>query len=90
VNYRTIREVEEEYLRNHPDEIDDYITVLFDDFAESGDTASLLSSLRIIGRVKGLSAIAEASGLQFGNINTIMHAMGYRLTPEKLPQPASP
>jgi DNA-binding phage protein len=59
--YRTIREVEEEYLRNHPDEIDDYITVLFDDFAESGDTASLLSSLRIVGRVKGLTAIAESS-----------------------------
>jgi probable addiction module antidote protein len=105
--YRTIREVEEEYLRNHPDEIDDYITVLFDDFAESGDTASLLSSLRIVGRVKGLTAIAESSGLsrkgvqkalsengnpQFGSINAIMRAMGYRLTPEKLPQPepASP
>lgn len=90
MNYRTIREVEEEYLRNHPDEIDDYITVLFDDFAESGDAASLLSSLRIVGRVKGLTAIAEASGLQFGNINAIMQAMGYRLTPEKLPQSASP
>jgi probable addiction module antidote protein len=100
--YRTIREVEEEYLRNHPDEIDNYITVLFDDFAESGDTASLLSSLRIVGRVKGLTTIAESSGLsrkgvqkalsengnpQFGSINAIMRAMGYRLIPEKLPQP---
>ena len=40
-NYRTIREVKEEYLRNHLDEIDDYITVIFDDYAESGDTVSL-------------------------------------------------
>ncbi len=102
--YRTIREVEEEYLRNHPDEIDDYITVLFDDFAESGDTASLLSSLRIVSRVKGLTTIAEVAELshpeiqkalaengnpQFDSINAIMHAMGYRLTPEKLPQHAS-
>jgi hypothetical protein len=41
MNYRTIREVEEEYLRNHLDKIDDYFTVLFDDYAESGDTVSL-------------------------------------------------
>ncbi len=39
-NYRTIDEVEEEYLRNHPEEPDDYITVLFDEYAQSGDTSS--------------------------------------------------
>jgi probable addiction module antidote protein len=97
--YRTIGEIEEEYLRNHPDEIDDYITVLFDEYAESGDTTSLLRSLRIVSRVKGVTAIAESSGLsrkglqkalsengnpQFSNVNAIMHAMGYRLTPQKL------
>jgi probable addiction module antidote protein len=98
-NYRTIREVEEEYLRNHPDELDDYITVLFDDYAQSGDTSALLASLRIVGRIKGLSHLAEVSGLsrqgvqkalsengnpQFGSVNAILHAMGYRLTPQKL------
>jgi probable addiction module antidote protein len=98
-NYRTIREVEEEYLRNHPDELDEYITVLFDDYAQSGDTSALLASLRIVGRVKGLSHLAEVSGLsrqgvqkalsengnpQFGSVNAILHAMGYRLTPQKL------
>ena len=101
-NYRTIGEVEEEYLRNHPEEVDDYISVLFDEFAESGDAASLLSSLRIISRVKGVSRIAEASDLsrkgvqkalsenghpQFESINAIMHAMGYRLAPQKLDNP---
>ncbi|MEW6039626.1 MAG: addiction module antidote protein [Pseudomonadota bacterium] len=45
--YRTIGEVEEQYLRDHPEEIDDYITVLFDEYAESGDTAALMASLRI-------------------------------------------
>lgn len=98
--YRTIGEIEEEYLRNHPDEVDDYITVLFDEYAETGDTAALLSSLRVVSRVKGVSRIAEVSGLsrkgvqkalsengnpQFGSVNAIMHAMGYRLSPQKLP-----
>jgi probable addiction module antidote protein len=99
-NYRTIGEVEEDYLRTHPEEVDDYISVLFDEYAESGDTASLMSSLRVVSRVKGVSRIAEVSGLsrkgvqkalsengnpQFGNVNAIMHAMDYRLTPQKLP-----
>jgi len=99
-NYRTISEVEEQYLRDHPDEVEDYITVLFDEYAESGDTAILLSSLRVVSRIKGVSRIAEISGLsrkglqkalsengnpQFGSVNAIMHAMGYRLTPQKLP-----
>jgi probable addiction module antidote protein len=98
-NYRTIGEVEEEYLRNHPEEIDDYIMVLFDEYAESGDTSALLASLRVVGRVKGVSHLAEVSGLsrqgvqkalaengnpQFGSVNAILHAMGYRLTPQKL------
>jgi probable addiction module antidote protein len=98
-SYRTIREVEEEYLRNHPEEIDDYITVLFDEYTESGDTSSLLASLGVVGRVKGVSHIAKVSGLsqqrvqqtlsengnlQFSSVNAIMHAMGYRLPPQKL------
>jgi len=98
--YRTFDAVEEEYLRNHPDEVDDYVAVLFDEYAESGDTASLMTSLRVVSRVKGVSRIAETSALsrkgvqkalsengnpQFGSVNAIMHAMGYRLTPQKLP-----
>ena len=85
-----------------PEEVDDYIAVLFDDYAESGDTASLMASLRVVSRVKGVSRIAETSGLsrkgvqkalsendnpQFSSVNAIMHAMGYRLTPQKLPEP---
>jgi probable addiction module antidote protein len=97
--YRTFREVEEEYLRNHPEEIDDYVTVLFDEYAESGDGTALFASLRLIGRIKGVTAIAESSGLsrkgvqkalsengnpQFGSVNAIMNAMGYRLIPQKI------
>jgi probable addiction module antidote protein len=58
-----------------------------------------LASLRVVGRVKGVSHLAEVSGLsrqgvqkalsengnpQFGSVNAILHAMGYRLTPQKL------
>ena len=97
--FRTIGEVEEQYLRDHPDELDDYISILFDEYAESGDTAALLSSLRVVSRVKGVSRIAEVSGIsrkglqkalsengnpQFSSVNAILHAMGYRLTPQKL------
>jgi probable addiction module antidote protein len=98
--YRTLNEVTEEYLRKHPDEIDDYITMLFDEYAESGDAAALFSSLRIVSRVKGVSQIADITGLsregmqkalsehgnpQFSSISAILQAMGYRLTPQKLP-----
>jgi probable addiction module antidote protein len=104
-NYRTIGDVEEQYLRDHPEEVDEYISVLFEEYAESGDTAALLSSLRVVGRVKGVSRIAEASGLsrkglqkalsenghpQFESVNAILHAMGYRLTPQKLDSPPIP
>lgn len=100
-NYRTFGEVEEEYLRNHPEEIDDYITLLFDEYAESGDVTILFSSLRLVCRIKDVTTIAEATGLsrkgvqkallendnpQFGSVNAIMNAMGYRLMPQKLSQ----
>jgi probable addiction module antidote protein len=98
-NYRTLSEVTEEYLRKHPEEIDSFISVLFEEYAQDGDTAALLSSLRVVSRIKGVSFIAESAGMsrrgvqkalsedgdpKFGNVNAIMHAMGYRLVPQKL------
>lgn len=97
--YRTFGALEEGYLRDHPEEVDDYITILFDEYAQSGDTAALLSSLRIVSRVKGVTRIADAAGMsrkgvqkalsengnpEFSSVNAIMHAMGYRLAPQKL------
>lgn len=98
-NYRTIDDITEQYLRDHPDEIDDYISELFEEYAQDGDIATLLSSLRIISRVKSVSSIAETSGLsrkgvqkalsedghpKFESVNAILHAMGYWLAPQKL------
>ena len=97
--YRTFTDVEESYFRDHPEEMDDYIAILFEEYAKDGDTKALLSSLRVLGRVKGLTKLAEETGLsrkgiqkalseegnpEFASINAIMHAMGYKLTPQKL------
>ena len=97
--YRSLSEVEEEYYRAHPEEIDGYIETCFEEYAEDSNTGALLSSLRVIARVKGVSAIAETAGLsrkglqkalsdrgnpRFKNMNAIIHAMGYRLVPQHL------
>jgi probable addiction module antidote protein len=98
-NYRTFRSVEEEYFRNRPEEIAPYIDEIFDAYAEDGNSATLLASLRVIAKVKGVTNIAEAAGMtrqgvqhalsakgnpRFDNVNAIMHALGYRLAPAPL------
>ena len=97
--YKTLDESEEEYYRSHPDEIDGYLTTAFEEYAKDGCTAALLAQLRMIARVKGISALAQETGItrngiqkalsengnpKFESINAIMHAMGYRLTLQKL------
>ena len=96
--YRSFDQVEEEYYRNHPDEIDGYLTTCFEAYAEDGCTPALLASLRMIARIKGISATADAAGLsrkglqkalseqgnpRFESVNAIMQAIGYRLAPQK-------
>jgi probable addiction module antidote protein len=101
---RTLDEVTEGYFRDHPEEIDDYLTEIFQDFAEDNDTGSLLASLRIIARVRGVTEMAAQIGMtrqgiqkalsddgnpRLGNVTSIMKAMGYCLIPQKLPEPQS-
>lgn len=98
-NFRTFREVEEEYFHTHPEEIDDYLSLIFDEYANDGNLAALLASLRVISRVKGITAIAEEIGMtrkglqkalseqgnpKFESINAILQAMGYRLAPQPI------
>ena len=100
---RTFDAVSEEYYREHPDEIEGYLKVCFEEYAKDQSTPALLSSLRMVARVKGISALAEEAGLtrngvqkalsedgnpRFENVNAIIQAMGYRLTPEKIEMPA--
>ncbi|MEW6262330.1 MAG: addiction module antidote protein [Thermodesulfobacteriota bacterium] len=98
-SYRTFADVEESYFREHPEEIDEYISIIFEEYAGDGYTGALLSSSRILSRVKGVTKIAEEAGMSrkgvqkalseegnpgFASVNAIMHAMGYKLTPKKL------
>lgn len=97
--YRTLDEVSEEYYRNNPNEIEGYLEVAFEEYAKDQCTPALLSQLRMIARVKGISAIAGETGLtrngiqkalseqgnpKFDSINAIMNAIGYNLMPQKL------
>lgn len=97
--YKTLDDVTEEYFITHPDEIDDFIQESFEAYAHDSDSKALLSQLRVIARVKGISAIADEIGMtrrglqhalsargnpRLDNVNAIMHAMGYQLMPFKM------
>jgi len=84
-----------------PEEIEEFINEVFAEYAQDGDSSVLLSALRVVARVKGLTAIAEESGMtrqglqkalsakgnpRLDNINAIMRAMGYQLAPRPLNQ----
>ena len=101
--YRTLDDTVIDYFTEHPEEIDDFLTEIFDDYAEDGDSAVLLSALRIIARVEGVSNIAKEvkmsrQGVQkalsakgnprFDSINAIIQAMGYRLMPQRMGETA--
>ena len=96
---RTLNNLEEDYFRQHSHEVDAYLFEIFDEYARDGDSASLLASLRVIAKVKGISALAMETGMtrqglqkalsrkgnpRLDNINAVIHALGYRLTPVKI------
>lgn len=96
---RTLDEVEEEYFREHPEEINIYIEEMFAAYAQDGNTAALLSSLRVVAKVKGISDMADKIGItrqglqkalsakgnpRLDTINGVMNVLGYQLTPEPL------
>jgi HTH-type transcriptional regulator / antitoxin HigA len=98
---RTLDEFTEDYFRAHPEEIDEYLTEIFQDFAEDNDAGALLASLRVLARVRGISDMAAKIGMtrqgiqkalsddgnpRLSNVTSIMKAMGYCLVPQKLPQ----
>ena len=97
--YRTLDDIEEQHFRDHPEEIDSYLDHIFEEYGRDGDTGALLASLRVVSRVKGITATADAAGLtrkglqkalsedgnpRFESVSAIMHAMGYRLAVEKM------
>ena len=102
--YRTLDKLEEEYFRKHPEETDAYLAEIFSEYAQDGDSAALLASLRVIAKVKGISVLAKEAGMtrqgvqkalsskgnpRLDNINAILQALGYKLTPERVATPLS-
>jgi len=98
-DYRSLDELSIDYFADHPEEIDDFINEIFAEYARDGDSSALLSALRVIARVRGLSAMADEIGMtrqglqkalsakgnpRLDNINAIMRAMGYQLMPRPL------
>ncbi len=63
MNYRTLAEATTLYFTLHPEEINDFLTELFADYAEDGDSAVLHSALSIVAQVKGVSEIAAQIGM---------------------------
>jgi DNA-binding phage protein len=63
---RTLHEVTEAYFRDRPEEIDDYLTEIFQDFAKDNDTGILLASLRVLDRVWDVGDMAAQIGMTGG------------------------
>ena len=91
---QTLDELTVEYFSERPEEIDEYVNLVFSEYAKDGNTAALLSSLRSIARVKGVSNIAKEvkmsrQGVQkalsangnprLESFTAIVQAMGYQL-----------
>ncbi|MEH2027664.1 addiction module antidote protein [Nostoc sp.] len=70
------------------------MTEIFQEYAEDNDSGALLASLRVVARVRGISEIAEKTGMtrqglqkalssngnpRLENINSIMKALEYCL-----------
>lgn len=98
-DYRTFNEVSEKYFTKHPEEVDLFLAEIFEAYAEDEDSAALLSQLRIVARAKGISNLADEIGItrqglqkalsekgnpRLNNINALMKAMGYWLTPVRM------
>jgi len=98
-NYRSLEEISTAYFNQHPEEIEEFLTEIFSEYALDGDSATLLSALRVVARVKGLTAMAEEIGMtrqglqkalsakgnpRLDNINAILWAMGYQLMPNPI------
>jgi len=96
---RNLDDVEEDYFRKHPEEMDAYIQEIFADYAQDRNAAALLASLRVIAKVKGMRNIAQEIGLsrrglykalseqgnpRFDSINALMHSFGYELLPHRI------
>ena len=92
---RKFTDMLEEYYQEHPEEIDEFLEVQFEEYAKDGELGALLSALRIISRVKGIAVpangadvshrglstlLSEEESPKLETANVLLNAMGYRLS----------
>ena len=95
----TLDEFEENYLRNHPHEIDAYLKLTFEELAKDKDLNTALATLRVIAKVKGMGETAKQIGMTrqglqkalspngnptLSTFRNILESFGYRLSVEKI------
>jgi HTH-type transcriptional regulator / antitoxin HigA len=55
--FRTLDEFAEQYFCDRPEEIDDYLAEIFQEYAEDKDIRALLASLNTLARFRGIIVI---------------------------------
>jgi HTH-type transcriptional regulator / antitoxin HigA len=55
--FRTLDEFTEQYFRDRPEEVDDYLAEIFQEYSEDKDIRALLASLIILARVQGTRVV---------------------------------
>lgn len=68
---RTLQEFTEDYFTKHPEEIDDFLKESLEEYAKDSDSTALLSQLRVIARVKGITNIAEAESVSLSERDSL-------------------
>jgi len=51
--FKTLDQYEIDYFREHREEIEEYLSVIFEEYAQDHDLGALLASLRAVNRAQG-------------------------------------
>jgi DNA-binding phage protein len=93
---RTLDEIEIDFFHEHPEEIEGYISVAFDEYGKDGNMAAFLAALQVVEQVQGSTDAAmsdkwvkvkqellKEGSPKFESINSIINSLGYQLVPRK-------
>lgn len=96
VRYRAFDEIVEERFREHPEEIDDFLETVLEEYEREPDEGALLLALRQVAKAKGgMTELAKKTDLsreklyktlspegnpRLRNLRRILQAFGYTLT----------
>jgi DNA-binding phage protein len=94
---RTLDEIEVDYFSQHPEEIEEYISVVFEEYEKDGDIGAFLASLRTVEHTQGTiepaipdrwtklqQELSNEESPKFESVKSIMNFLGYRLVPQKI------